>query len=175
MKSNKQLIFLVAIIAFSLILRLVPHLPNFSPVMGVALFAGVYFNNKWFAPIIPLVILLITDYFLGFYPEIAFVYIPFLISVLLGFGLRKRLNPLNLLGFSLLSSVLFFIISNFGTFLLGNAYPQTMAGLMECYTLAIPFFRNALLGDIFFTFAIFGFYELVKKGMPSLAVTNTNK
>jgi hypothetical protein len=168
MKTNKQYIFLVAIMAFGLLLRLIPHLPNFSPVLGVALFAGVYFKNKWFAPIIPLGILLATDVYLGFYSEIAFVYIPFLITVVLGFALRKRLNPFTLFGFSILSSVMFFIISNLGTFLLANIYPQTVAGLTECYTLAIPFFRNAILGDLFFTFAIFGFYELVKYGLPKL-------
>jgi hypothetical protein len=169
MKTNKQYIFLVVIIAISLLLRLGSHLPNFSPVIGVALFAGVYFKNKWFAPIIPLSILLATDAYLGFYPEIAFVYIPFLISVVLGFALRKRLNPFTLFGFSFLSSVLFFIVSNFGTFLMSNFYAHTISGLAECYTLAIPFFRNAILGDLFFTFAIFGFYELLKYGLPKLA------
>lgn len=168
MKFNKQYLFLIALIAFSLVLRLVPHLPNFSPVLGVALFSGVYFRNRWFAPIIPLSILLLTDSILGFYPEISFVYIAFLLTVIIGSFLKNSLSPLNLLVCSLISSMAFFIISNFGTFLVGGIYTQDMEGLTKCFTLAIPFFRNSILGDLIFSFAIFGCYELVKRGIPSL-------
>ena len=65
-------------------------------------------------------------------------------------------------GAAILSSVLFFIVTNFGVWLTGGGwfYPKTLQGLIECYTLAIPFFRNSLAGDLVYTGVLFSLFEL---------------
>ncbi|MBM3209550.1 hypothetical protein FJZ40_04660 [Candidatus Shapirobacteria bacterium] len=155
----KKLINPVLIIAFAVILRLVPHPPNFAPIAGMALFGGIYYSKKY-ALVIPLIALFISDLFLGFYNMMPFVYGSFLLTGLIGLWLKNHKDLKNILMGTLLSSVLFFLITNFGVWLAGGIYPKNAVGLSECYILAIPFFRNTVLGDLFFTGLFVGSYEL---------------
>jgi len=155
----KKLINPVLIIAFAVILRLVPHPPNFAPIAGMALFGGIYYSKKY-ALVIPLIALFISDLFLGFYNMMPFVYGSFLLTGLIGLWLKNHKDLKNILMGTLLSSVLFFLITNFGVWLVGGIYPKNAAGLSECYILAIPFFRNTVFGDLFFTGLFVGSYEL---------------
>jgi hypothetical protein len=76
--------------------------------------------------------------------------------------LKSHKKFLPVLGTALLSSILFFVITNFGVWLTGGGwfYPRTWQGLVECYVMAIPFFRNTLAGDLVFTGVLFGLFEL---------------
>jgi hypothetical protein len=136
--------------------RLVPHLPNFTPITAIALFGGLYISNRLLAYALPLFIMAVSDAFLGFYSITIFVYAAFMIVTLIG---TKRKKPSILTIF--LGSLSFFIVTNFGVWLLG--YPKTWTGLVECYTLALPFFRNSLLGDFFYSgIMIIGFNFIQK-------------
>lgn len=82
---------------------------------------------------------------------------------LIGLWLKKHKRVGFILGSSLFSSILFFIITNFGVWApSSNWYPHTLNGLIECYTLAVPFFRNTILGDLGYTVILFGGFELLK-------------
>jgi len=154
--SKKQIV-IISFIAIAAIFRLLPHLPNVTPVTAMALFSGAYFTNKKLAFAIPLLAMLISDLFLGFSSITLFVYVAFILVSYIGLS-SKKMNVKTIL----LSSISFFVITNFGVWLIG--YPKTMAGLVECYTLAIPFFRNALIGDFFFAGVLyFGFNFVSKK------------
>jgi hypothetical protein len=163
---------------FSLILaaalsRLLPHPPNVAPITALALFGGVYLDKKH-AFLVPLGALLVSDYFLGFYSGMAWVYASFAGIGCLGLWLRKHLNIGTALGASVAGSVLFFILTNFGVWISARMlYPLTFAGLLECYTLAIPFFRNTLLGDMAYVGCLFGAYELARKFLPALTARST--
>lgn len=141
--------------------RLLPHPPNFTPVTALALFAPAYIKNKYLAIIFPLAIMVVSDIFLGFHNVIAFVYGSFILVALLGLYLYKHKTLKNIILITLASSLLFFVITNFGVWLVTPWYQKTWSGLLLCYTLAIPFLRNSLLGDIFYVGMIFGSYELV--------------
>ena len=140
--SKKQLI-IIAFMIIAVLFRLVPHLPNFTPVTAIALFGGLYFSNKTLAYVAPLFIMLLSDLFLGFHSISIVVYAAFLFVSFIG---TQSKNPSVFA--ILLSSISFFVITNFGVWLI--SYPKSWVGLVECYTLAIPFFRNSLLGDFFY-------------------------
>jgi len=152
-----------ALIVFAVILRLVPHPANFAPIAALALFGGVYLNRK-IAIIIPLAAMLISDYAIGLYSYkiMLSVYGSFVLVGLIGLWLRNHKSVVNVVGASLFGSVLFYLITNFAVWAFGTLYPKTLTGLLTSYTMAIPFFRNTILGDMFYTGLLFGTYELVR-------------
>lgn len=160
-------------------LRLVPHMPNFAPITAMGLFGGAYLNKK-FAILMPILAMIISDYLLlyinpygidfsgvhpisrMFHTTTLYVWGSFLISSLIGIWLRTHKKPIDILGASLLASVQFFLITNFGTWA-GGMYSQGLDGLMQSYTMGLPFFRWTLLGDLFYTAVFFGSFELALK------------
>ena len=153
-KKEKVLFGFVLIAALT---RLVPHPPNFAPITAMSLFAGAYFTRKQLAFIVPLLAMLISDLFLGFYSISIFVYLSFAVITFIG-QQKNRVTP----KLVLLGSVLFFLISNFGVWLL--YYPKTIDGLFTCFALAIPFFVTSLLGDIFYSvIMVFGFSAVSRR------------
>ena len=152
----------LVIIAVAAILRLVPHPPNVAPIAAMALFGGVYLNKKY-ALVVPLIALFISDLFLGFYPAMPYIYGSFLLTGLIGIWLRGHKSFTNIILASLVSSTLFFLITNFGFFLLNDLYPRTFSGQMEAYVMALPFFRNTIVGDLGFVALFFGTYELAMR------------
>jgi hypothetical protein len=136
--------------------RLLPHPPNFSPLVAVALFSGVYWNRKY-GYLLPLGTYVISDLIIGLHNTVIFTWSSILLIYFIGTRL-KRGNIGSTVIYTLFSSFLFFIITNFGVWLLGW-YPHTLRGLIECYILALPFFRTSLLADILFVGILFGTYE----------------
>ncbi|HEX7356472.1 MAG TPA: DUF6580 family putative transport protein [Ignavibacteriaceae bacterium] len=169
MKKISPNFWVVTLMVFAAaFVRLLPHPPNFAPIAAMALFGGAYFNKKSLAFVIPLVAMFLTDAIIGFYSYAWMVYISFALIVLVGIVMLKKVSVKNLIFASLTASVSFFAITNFGVWALGTLYPKTPAGLMESYIAAIPFFQNALIGDLFFVGVMFGVYELVKHNVPAL-------
>lgn len=149
-------------IAVGVVLRLTPHPPNFAPIGAMALFGGAYLGRIT-ALGIPLLAMLVSDFFIGFYNPLvmASVYGSFLLIGVIGIFLRKRKTPPYVLGAALSSSVLFYLITNFAVWAVpGSFYPHNLAGLASSYINAIPFLKNTLMGNLFYTGAFFGVYEL---------------
>ncbi|MBT8380275.1 MAG: hypothetical protein KJN64_13700 [Ignavibacteria bacterium] len=152
--------------------RLIPHPPNFAPIAAMALFGGAYFNKKWAAFLIPLAAMFVTDLFLGFHATMWAVYLCFALIVVLGMIMIKQKKIGNIFFASVIASVSFFVITNFGVWISTPFYEKTSAGLAACYTAAIPFFHQTLLSDLFFVAILFGLYELAKTKFPQLAKSN---
>ena len=159
---NRNLI-IVSMILLAVATRLLPHPPNVAPITGIALFAGHRFGDKRLAFIIPILCMFISDIFLGFHSTLPFVYLAFICISFVGIYSKRIHN-----GTILTSSTLFFIVTNFGVWLLG--YPNTFAGLISCYSLAIPFFINTILGDLFFTHTLNYSLNKIEKKYPDLAL-----
>lgn len=168
MKLSPRFLILTALIVAAAIVRLLPHPPNFAPIAAMALFGGAYFNKKVFAFAIPLAALFLTDLFLGFHNTMWAVYLSFIIIVGLGMVMLKKKSVIKIILASVSASVLFFIVTNFAFWATDTLYPTTAAGLAACYTAAIPFFHNTLIGDLFFTGVMFGLFELAKAKFPEL-------
>ena len=145
---------------FGVMARFLPHPANFAPITAIALFGARYLPKK-FAFILPISILLISDLFLGFYgPEMFFVYGSFILAGFIGLISRNK-KSLSFIPFtSISSSIIFFLITNFGVWLTTTMYAKNIIGLESCFIAAIPFFRNTLLSDLLYTTLFIGGYEL---------------
>lgn len=148
--------------------RLIPHPANMASITAVALFGGAYLSDKRLAFLVPLAALFLSDLVLGLYPHMEVIYGSFALVVCIGLWLRRNRNPLRIAGAALLSSILFFVITNFGVWAFGSLYPKTVAGLVACYAAAIPFFQNTLAGDALYTAVLFGGFALAEKWIPAL-------
>ncbi len=151
------------------ILRLLPHPPNFAPVGATSLFAGARLP-VWQAYLVPLALMAITDPILaGFYhvPVYSryqlFAYASFVIGVWMGRRLRGTESIPRIAAFSLLNSMQFFVLTNFGSWLWFHLYPRTMAGLADCYVAAIPFFGRTVASDLIYTGVLFGLHAWLSR------------
>ena len=149
--------------------RLIPHPPNFAPIAAMALFGGAYFTKKWAAFIVPIAAMFVTDLILGFHSTMWAVYLSFATIVVIGMLMIKQKKVTNILLASVTSSVVFFIVTNFGVWLSSPFYAKTGVGLTACYIAAIPFFHQTLLSDLFFVGILFGAYHIIKLKYPVLA------
>lgn len=169
MKKSHLIITLLILFGLAMFVRLTPHPANFTPVGAVALFAAVYLPKRW-AVILPVSIMFLSDIFIGFYDLrlMLAVYGCFVLIGLVGLLVRRQKNLLTVLSATLGVSVLFFLVTNFAVWAFSSWYPHTINGLVLNYTLAVPFFRNTLLGNVFFVGVLFGAYELVRQNSKNL-------
>lgn len=158
---KEKILYPATIILLAALLRLVPHLPNVAPIGAMALFGGMYLEKKY-AFVLPLIALFLSDVFLGFHTTMPFVYGSFLLSGLIGLWIRQDRSVKRVVFGTLASSVLFFLITNFGTWLVAGMYERSPKGLLEAFVLALPFFRNTIFGDLLYTTAFIVMYELMK-------------
>ena len=165
--STRLLAILTAILCAA-VLRLVPHPPNFAPITAMALFSGAYLGRRPLAFAAPLGAMAMSDAIIGFHSGMPFVYASVAAIVLLGWLALSRITVLRLAGAAIASSVLFFIVTNFGTWLLSGMYPMTGPGLAACYVAAIPFLQNTVAGDLFYTAVLFGAFALLERAIPML-------
>jgi len=171
MKKLDSFVFPALIIVGAALLRLVPHAPNFAPIGAMALFGGAYLPKRW-ALVLPLAAMFLSDIFIGFdgVDGRAAVYGSFLLIGLLGIWLGNHKSAANIIGASLAGSLLFFLITNFTVLYTESLYPRTWAGLLESYTMALPFFRYTVLGDVFYTAVFFGGFELAVRMVKKPAI-----
>ena len=150
------------LIALGLFGRLLPHAWNMTPTAAVVLFASAYLGIRYSAAVF-LITMFVADIFLGFYnwKIMLSVYLSFGLIALIGLLIKRNRTALKILGGALLSSVIFFIVSNLAVWQWSGMYSHTLAGLSECFTLAIPFFKNTLAGDLLYSGLLFGVFESV--------------
>jgi hypothetical protein len=158
----------MALLLFGAAARLLPHPPNVTPVAAIALFGGAALPRRlaWW---LPLAIMALSDALIGVHEVILFTWGGFALTTVLGLWLRQRKRPGRILAASVAGSVLFFVVTNFGVWLLGDGgrmYPRTLDGLWQCYIAALPFYRNTLLGDVAWSAALFGLYALAGRRLP---------
>jgi hypothetical protein len=163
--NHSRLIALLSAIVVAAALRLVPHPPNFTPIGAMALFSGAYIGRRPLAFAAPLGALLLSDLVLGFYHGMATVYFSVALVVMIGMLALKRTSALRVGAAALVSSILFFVITNFGMWMFSGFYPRT---LEACYVAAIPFFQNSVVGDLFYAGLLFGGFRIAELLVPQL-------
>jgi hypothetical protein len=148
------------------LLRVIPHPWNFVPVAAMAMFGGAYLNKKW-AVVLPLAAMIVSDFYIGFdsVESRLAVYGCFIVSSFIGLYIRNHKNFATVVGGSILGSLVFFLVTNFVWLHSPGMYPHSLEGMIASYTNALPFFRNTLLGDLFYVGVLFGSYELVRSGI----------
>ena len=180
---DTRLKVITGMIITAALFRLAPHPYNFTPIGAMALFGGCYVSNKRLAFIIPLGAMLMSDILLqllhstglqafaltsGFHPGMIWVYGSFALITCLGFLLRGREQRQTIMVASLVGSILFFIITNFGQWATGY-YGYTGDALTKSFIMGIPFFSGTLMGDLFYNLALFGSFALARWKFPVLA------
>jgi hypothetical protein len=160
MNQKQKIVIILSFILLGVLSRLLPHPPNFTPIGAMALLGGVYLKDKKLAFLLPLAILFISDLLIsGMHSLMPFVYLSFILITSLGIWAKENLKLGKLVSITFLSSLIFFIVSNLGVWWLG--YEHSLQGLSLCFTLALPFFGNTLLGDFFFVTLFFGSFSWI--------------
>lgn len=152
--KNEWLVF-IGLVTLILVSRLSSHVWNFTAVGGVALFSGAYFSKKYFAVLVPLVGLIISDLIIGLHDQMFSVYFSYAVIVAIGFGLTVQSSRTKTALFSFTGAILFFLITNFDSWLGSAFYQQNLDGLLTSYTLGLPFFRSQLASDLISSLVIF--------------------
>lgn len=183
---SKRSIFVSSLIVLAILSRVLPHPYNFTPITGAALFGAAYFGSRLLIFAVPFLAMFISDLIINnviysayygeftlFTPGAIWIYGSFALIALLGVSLRKSFSLGRLAGTTLLSSVLFFLLTNFGAWLGSSLYPQNVSGLLSAYAAGLPFFGNTLLGDAFYVSLLFGVFAFAKKQIPALVATES--
>ncbi|APH42989.1 Uncharacterized protein A9P81_3480 [Leptospira interrogans serovar Copenhageni/Icterohaemorrhagiae] len=159
-RSKSLIVFTLILIAVAC--RYLPHPANFTPILAISLFAGAHFASKKLSLFLPVCALLISDLLIGFHDQMIPVYGISLLLVVAGWRLRISSSVSKIALWSLSGSVLFFLVTNFYVWLAGY-YSYDLNGLVQCFIMAVPFFQNSLLGDLFYTTVLFGGFALIEK------------
>ena len=170
---NKLIIPLIILMAA--ITRLIPHPPNFTPIIAMGLFGGAYIQNRSLAVIIPIGAMFLSDLILGLHGTVYWVYGSLLLVTVLGMIIINKVTIRNCTAAALSGSFLFFLITNFGVWLSSSYYPNNIDGILICYTMALPFLANTLAGSLFYSAVMFGGYELLKRNMAQSALESIHK
>jgi hypothetical protein len=149
------------LILLGFITRFLPHPANFTAIGAIALFSGYHLKNKKIAFLLPMLIMFLSDWKLGLYQWqlLASVYLSFAFVVLLGILIQKK-KWFFALPASLLSTIVFFLVTNWSVWQFTPWYPHNFSGLMTCYLAGIPFIKNSFVGDLIYTFSLFSLAQL---------------
>jgi hypothetical protein len=158
----------------AILMRLLPHPWNITPLGAMFLFSGATFTRKWNSLLVPLTALLVSDYAVihilyggGYSWFSPYSWAGFLLVGMIGWALRNRITYATVAGGSVAGSVVFFLVSNFGVWAAGQLYPRTWSGLATSYLAGLPFFRNAVIGDLVYAGLMFGSYALIQYRRPA--------
>lgn len=155
----------LAISIGSIAVRLLPHPGNMTPLGATALFGGAKIPRPW-NYLAPLLILFVTDLYLGFHALMPYVYGCFALSVWLSEKfLKKSVSTKKLVLLASTNAIIFFLVTNFAVWMEGQLYAPTFAGLIQSYVMGLPFLRNMLIGDLGYTLGVFGLYALAEKSL----------
>jgi hypothetical protein len=176
------LVILAVLIALGVAGRLLPHPPNFTPMAAIALFAGFIFMKRYMAIVAVVAAMLLTDYFAFGYlspdwfasKSMIVVYLALLFPVVFRGFLQKKLGVFRIAGAALASSTVFFVATNLAVWAFSPMYEKTFAGLVLCYTMAIPFFQNTIAGDMIWSGVIFGSYFALRHFSKLRVLTEKN-
>jgi hypothetical protein len=172
-QNKTSILIAIILVVAAAISRVVLYPHNFSPMVGMALFAGATFSDKRLAFALPIFSMLLSDIMFevmqsgqGFWGWGQLVgYGIFALITLFAFTLKK-VNVLNVVGYSVASSVIFFVLSNLSFFLIDNniyhTYTQNFSGLITCYVAALPFFKNSIVADLLYSGILFGAYYAIQ-------------
>ena len=149
----------LGLVVIGILSRLIPHPPNVTAVIGATLLAAYALRSLWLAALVPLAIMELGDLFLGWHGTALFTYAGMLAATFIGRGLIRELSVVRLGSAAFLSSLAFFLVSNFGVWV-GGYYGHTFEGLIACYVAAIPFWGYSLVGDLGSTAILFGLFVL---------------
>ena len=163
MKAKYSVYFglgLIVLLAFS---RLIPHPPNFTPILGMAIFSGAIINRKFLAYLVPLAAMLLSDLYLGFHSGMPIIYFTLAICVLIGTFIESRVTIFNSILVITGGVLVFYLITNFAVWYGSGMYENSFSGLITCYVMGIPFLQNTFISSLMYGMGAFLIYEMINK------------
>lgn len=180
-KLNLNISLLIGIMFIAALMRLLPHPPNFSPILAIGIFGAAHFTKKWHALFISLLAIWFSDLiinnliyttsieFVWFYNGFLWQYGSYIIIILSNIYIfRNKISLAKTLGTAFGSSAIFFLVSNFGVWVGSLIYQKNLIGLLTCYSAGIPFFQNTIISNLLFTIVLFGSYYLIQSEYSSI-------
>jgi len=163
MKAKYSVYFGLGLIILLALSRLFPHPPNFTPILGMAVFSGAIINKKIVAYLVPLAAMLLSDLYLGFHTGMPIIYFTLAICVLIGTFIESRVTILNSI-FGITAGVLvFYLITNFTVWYGSGMYENSFSGLITCYVMGLPFLQNTFISSLIYGMGAFLIYEVINK------------
>ena len=163
MNANKQILLGLMIVAVLSLSRLIPHPPNFTPILGMAVFSGAIISRRIIAYLVPLVAMLLSDLYLGFHASMPIIYFSIAVCVLIGTIIESRVSILNSFLSISLGVLLFFLITNFMVWYGSGMYELSISGLMTCYLMGLQFLQNTFISSILYGMGAFLIYDILNK------------
>ncbi len=166
MKLNKNNYYvIIGIIVLLAMARLLPHPPNFTPILGMAVFSGAIISRRLIAYLIPLAAMFLSDLYLGLHSSIPIIYFSLAVCVLIGTFIKARVTILNSFLSISLGVLVFFLITNFMVWYGSGMYEYSISGLMTCYFMGLPFVQNTFISSILYGMGAFLIYDIINKRM----------
>ena len=163
MKAKYSVYFGLGLIILLALSRLIPHPPNFTPILGMAVFSGAIINKKIVAYLVPLAAMLLSDLYLGFHSGMPIIYFTLAICVLIGTFIESRATILNsILGITA-GVLVFYLITNFTVWYGSGMYENSFSGLITCYVMGLPFLQNTFISSLIYGMGAFLIYEVINK------------
>tara|TARA_B100000579_G_scaffold327531_1_gene277473 strand:- start:220 stop:735 length:516 start_codon:yes stop_codon:yes gene_type:complete len=163
MKAKYSVYFGLGLIILLALSRLIPHPPNFTPILGMAVFSGAIINKKILAYLVPLAAMLLSDLYLGFHSGMPIIYFTLAICVLIGTFIESRVTILNsILGITA-GVLVFYLITNFTVWYGSGMYENSFSGLITCYVMGLPFLQNTFISSLIYGMGAFLIYEVINK------------
>jgi len=163
MKAKYSVYFGLGLIILLALSRLIPHPPNFTPILGMAVFSGAIINKKIVAYLVPLAAMLLSDLYLGFHSGMPIIYFTLVICVLIGTFIESRVTILNsILGITA-GVLVFYLITNFTVWYGSGMYENSFSGLITCYIMGLPFLQNTFISSLIYGMGAFLIYEVINK------------
>lgn len=155
-------ILMLSLLALAASWRLLPHPDNMTPVMAVALFAGLWLKQPLLRIAAPVGVMLVSDLLLGFHDTMVFVYVAMLLPVLAAPLLKGRKAPAYA-GMAVANALIFFLVTNAGVWLVSGMYSPGLEGLLQSYVMGLPFLWKSLAGDLFFALLFYHAFALASE------------
>ena len=152
--STRYLIILFAVLLL-IISRSLSFIPNFTPTISLVVFISIMFRNHYILVFIIVLSQLISDYFLGFYPSMTFVYLGYVLIAVAAKYIFKDLNFIYVTGTSCISVLIFYLVSNYGVWQMMDLYEYSLSGLLQCYVAGIPFLKFSLISTLLYSITIY--------------------
>ena len=163
MNINKNLLLVLGIIGALTLSRLIPHPPNFTPILGMAVFSGAIISKRYIAYLVPLAAMLLSDLYLGFHASMPIIYFSLALCVLIGTFIEARVSILSSFLSISFGVIIFFLITNFMVWYGSGMYETNFSGLMRCYYMALPFVQNSFISSLLYGMGAFLIYDIINK------------
>jgi len=161
-----RLALILTVIAAAILSRFLPHPPNFTALNAVCLFGAYMFGSLRLALLTLFSTLFLSDWVIGFYPTLFSVYLSFGLVTLMGYWLSSKFSVRGVALSAPLASLLFFLVTNFSSWLSNPVYSKDLFGLGLSYMAGLPFLAFQLTGDLFYTALLLGLFVKVEQRHP---------